>query len=154
MLGWGGLISEQSKETHAEHARRRGLSKQVGVKALAPPLPSTLHDLHPLGCGLRAHRPDPADSPMSRPLACFLTARSHPVGRGEDTQRGGTAPPLPPDLTSPRRSTEERRQGNLGSCAGPCPAEQPGLGACGRTRAPTPRGPARLSALRAPESRS
>ena len=97
MLGWGGLISEQSKETHAEHARRRGLSKQVGVKALAPPLPSTLHDLHPLGCGLRAHRPDPADSPMRRPLACFLTARSHPVGRGEDTQRGGTAPPLPPD---------------------------------------------------------
>ena len=37
MLGWDGLISEQSKETHAEHARRRGLSKQVGVKAPALP---------------------------------------------------------------------------------------------------------------------
>lgn len=92
MLGWGGLVSEQSKEGHAEHARRRGLSKQVGVKALAPPLPSTLHDLHPLGCGLRAHSPDSADSPTRRPLACFLTARSHPVGCGEDSQCGGTAP--------------------------------------------------------------
>lgn len=56
---------------------------------------------------------------MRRPLACFLTARSHPVGRGEDTQRGGTAPPLPPDLTSPRRSTEERRQGTWGPALAP-----------------------------------
>lgn len=97
------------------------VTRQAGVKTPGPLThPQGAPGPPPVAYGLRAHSPDPAgplDSPTRRPLACFLTARIHPVGRGEASQCGDTAACPCEDLPYPPGG--EQREGGRGESAGP-----------------------------------